>query len=431
MSPAEASRAAAQTDNRDRRNAAALYAVQASGLVIPLATLPYLTRHLGAAAWGQLAAVQSLAAVLSLVVEYGYIFSGARSIAATKDSRSHSEVVRGITSAKLLLTAGLLLLAAVIYVLVPKIRVHPAVYWFGVSSAVAQGYSPLWYFQGKQRLVGAALVEVVARALAAGAVFALVRTSSDAYLVPLSLTIALTTSSGLLNLAMFREVRPGRPAVTHGRQALREGRSLFLFRVSVALYTTANSFLLRLFTGPVAVANFANADKVATAGRSMLMPLSQIVFPKTSALLPNDVAGARRLTERSLVVLTGLATAMGLALLVLAGPATPLVFGPGYEASVGLTRLLALSLPLLAVNQVLGVQWMVPLGMDRAFTSIITAAGVLNVLVVLILVPPFGATGMAWSIVTAELAVALGMHTYLRRAGLALFSRGEATAHAV
>lgn len=118
--------------------------------------------------------------------------------------------------------------------------------------------------------------------------------------------------------------------------------------------------------------------------------------------------------------LVGAGLAFGLAPLII-----PLVFGPGYEPSVSALRILSLSIPFVAVSNVLGLQWMLPLGLDRAFNSIIITAGVLNVLLAVVLIRTFGLTGMAGAVVFSEGFAALAMLVYLAHIGKAPLGRAQ------
>jgi PST family polysaccharide transporter len=86
-----------------------------------------------------------------------------------------------------------------------------------------------------------------------------------------------------------------------------------------------------------------------------------------------------------------------------------ILLGRDYAAAVPVLQLLALLLPIIAVGTVLGIFWALPLGRDRALLLVTAAAGVLNVLLVLMLVPRHGARGMAGAVVAAELLVSASL----------------------
>ena len=63
------------------KNAAALYAIQFAGYIVPLVTLPYLSRVLGPAGFGLLLFSQSFALWASMIIEYGFNLSATRDVA--------------------------------------------------------------------------------------------------------------------------------------------------------------------------------------------------------------------------------------------------------------------------------------------------------------------------------------------------------------
>jgi len=85
-----------------------------------------------------------------------------------------------------------------------------------------------------------------------------------------------------------------------------------------------------------------------------------------------------------------------------------------FDPTVPVLRVLALLLPLIAASNVLGIQWMLPLGLDHVFNRIILAAGVLNLSLAYWLAPRFAEMGMAWAVVIAEAFVTFIMYAYLR-----------------
>lgn len=62
---------------------AAFYAATGAAALLPLASVPYLTRTLGPEAWGELAIAQAVATVLAVLVDYGHAQSATPAIAAT------------------------------------------------------------------------------------------------------------------------------------------------------------------------------------------------------------------------------------------------------------------------------------------------------------------------------------------------------------
>jgi PST family polysaccharide transporter len=395
------------------RNLAALSWIQVASMVIPLITVPVLARRTGPHAWGILAANISLANVFSIVVEFGFSYGGTRDVAGTDDPLARRRVVTAVVGAKCLLVAVLLLLSPALWAAVPVLRASTSTYAWSVLLAVVQGLSVGWYFQAVHKLPYVAIRDLAARIGGTVLVLMVVQHPSQIAWVPAMQALTLAAALAVETRAMLAQTPLQRVRWSDSVAALRRNTLLFLFRGSVTAYTTGTTFLLGLMAAPTAVANYSNADRLCTAVKSFLVPISQVLFPKNVELARRDQAAAQAFLRKVLLIVTGLGVLVGLTLIVIAGPVVRLLFGPQYHATVAPLMILAATVPLVATNSVLGVQWMLPLGLDRAFLVSIVAAAVLNVGLAIWLVPLYGANGMAFSVVMAETVVVAAMLAYL------------------
>jgi PST family polysaccharide transporter len=92
-----------------------------------------------------------------------------------------------------------------------------------------------------------------------------------------------------------------------------------------------------------------------------------------------------------------------------------LLLGKGFSNSIPVLRLLSILPALIAVSNVLGIQWMLPLRLDKEFNTIILSAGALNLILALLLTPRYHQMGMAVSVVFAEMLVTVSIVLFLRR----------------
>ena len=65
------------------------------------------------------------------------------------------------------------------------------------------------------------------------------------------------------------------------------------------------------------------------------------------------------------------------------------------------------------MSNILGIQWMIPLGMDKQFLVIIFFASLINILLIVILGSKFFHVGMALALVLTELIISLFLFTTL------------------
>lgn len=399
------------------QNAIALYWVQFATFVVPLVTLPYLSRVLKPDAFGLVVFTQGISFLLGLVINYGFDATGTREAATNReDRRALAELAARIQGAKLLLI-GLSLLVAVVAVLaVPKLNQHPALLLFAWIAAVGQGFSPGWLFIGLERLRLTSVIQLASRIFSAALTFVVVKGPGDAVWV-LALYAGGTVGASLIvNTMMYRTVPLLRPHWAGSLRALKETWVLFIGLTAVTLYTSANVVLLGLFASNAQVGHFGAAERLVRAALQVLGPVSVAVYPRLAFLHASDEPErARRLAWIAILVLGGLGLLGAVGLAVLAPILIRIIYGPGFGEAVDVLRVLAFIIPLGAVAGALAVGWMLALRMDRRITKVIVRSGVANVLLACVLAPLFGPVGMAVSVVCAELLALGGCLVEIRR----------------
>lgn len=377
-----------------------------AGMVVPLLSIPWLSRALGVEAWGRVIYVQSLSSWMSAIVEYGFALSATRALSRVREDRvqchHHSSAV---LSAKLILATPCIVAYLFCIAWIPSLRADLSLAIAGLILAVVQGLHPLWFFQSIERLGLVTAPDLLLRFLSLGLIVWLVREPAHATRV---LWIQVALQSASTSWGSFQQARfCGGLSLRwrSGLAALREGIGMFFFRASVTLYTSANGFLLGTFSNPVQVAYFGGADRIVKASQSVFSPISMAIYPRINALQEKSPEKANRLTWLAFLVTQAMAWAGGFGLVVLAPWLVPFALGSGYEPVVPVLRSMALLLPLIAASNVFGIQFLLPRRQDGAFNGIIVTAGLINCLLSALIAPRFGAVGMGWTVVFSETLV--------------------------
>ena len=401
------------------RNVAALYGVQFAGYLLPLVTIPYLTRVLGPATWGLVAFSQAFGAYASLAVEFGFDYSATREVAKSRDSKDTlSNLVAGVVGAKVLLAVCAVTLAIVAEKWIPLFRRHAIFFWAAIFWALAQSFSMFWYYQGFERMRFVAVLDVCGRALATAGIFILVRHPSDGWKV-----LGLQGAGALFSVIVatvyvYREVPLRLPSWTLIWETLQMGWNMFVFRGSLSLYSTGNIFILGLFAPAEAVGFYAGAEKISRAFMGLLAPVHQSLYPRFSHLVKNDRPTARRLARLTLLVMSAMGALSSLVVFLAAPRIVRIILGKGFAPTIPVLRIMAALIFLDAVSTMLGMLWMVPLGLDRSFSRIVLAAGILNLALALTLAPHFAQIGVACATVAAEVFGTSTLYVILQRQGL-------------
>jgi PST family polysaccharide transporter len=402
------------------RNIAALYGVRAVDQLLPIVVIPFLARVLGADGWGLVAAAQALAIYGIVTVEYGFELAGTRAVARDRhDPARLAELISGIFATQLLLACAVALGAVAVRWTVPEFQHNPALIWAALAFAVLQGFHPLWFFVGQERIPVIALIGVTAKVIATLVIFGFVRAPEDGWIV----LAAYGGAAGLATLAgytlVLRQVRPGRLNLALIGRTLKLGFSMFLMRVAVLTHTGGNSFLLLLLGAPVQVAFFAAGEKLCRPVATLLHPINVALLPRLSHLADHSPDQGRTLARLAILVMAAVGLSFGLLIGVLAPWLVDLLFGlPQYREAVTVLRVIALIIPMIVLNAALVSQWMVPQKLDRALLVVIVSGSLINLTLALLFAPRYGALGMACVTVAVEGYILCGLLLALGRRGI-------------
>jgi len=409
---------ASEPDSSPLSNAVLLMGGQLLGLAVPLVTIPYLARVLGPDEWGPVLTAQAFGNWLLLLFEFGFELSGTRAIARARVApKQIDDIVHGVQSAKALLVGASVPIVLAIVAALPSVRGRSALFTFALLFAVLRGLSPLWFFQGIERMKAAVAVDSITRAIAALAVFVLVRGPNDGAWVLALQAIFSAVSLVILTMWLYRRVVFRLPVVRAGVSTLRASYNIFACRAWISLYIAGNTLILSAMTGPAVVAFFGGAERIVRAAVNLIAPVTGAYMPRVSYLHASDRDAAGRMIRRLLVGVGLFGLVMSIAAFAGAPVLVAVLLGPEYQQSIPVLRILS-GLPILsAINTVLGLYWALPFGYERTFLFSIVAAAITDVALALVLVPRFGAIGMAVAPVAAEVVVlAMLAIAYSRRA---------------
>ena len=117
---------ASSNNKRVVNNIVMLYIMNIAQLVLPLVTLPYLTRVLSVDGYGVVSYVKSLIVYVTLVIEFGFLYSGTRDVVKAKDDKKQLGLIIGrITVAKILLSFLAFIVLLGMVAVIPILHHHP------------------------------------------------------------------------------------------------------------------------------------------------------------------------------------------------------------------------------------------------------------------------------------------------------------------
>jgi len=210
------------------------------------------------------------------------------------------------------------------------------------------------------------------------------------------------------------------------RSILLGGLPFFAWTVVLLFYWQIDITMIKVMVpndGNAVVGWYAAASRLTNIPLFLPMIVIAALLPALSAERNADSAKFREMVSRSLRLATLVALPAGAAVMVLSYQLTELLhYPPGFEPVTRLLQILALNVPLVAIDMILGTA-LIAAARQRAWTVVGVIAGVFNPLVNLWAIPytqaRFGnaATGAAVVTVATEL-IMFGGALYLRPKGV-------------
>jgi polysaccharide transporter, PST family len=363
------------------QNALWLYGVQIAGYIFPLLTVPYLSRVLNPEKFGLVMYGQSVIWYFITLSEYGFNLTATRSIAVHKsDPAAVSRIFNAVMWTKaMLMGLGFAIMALAVY-LIPRLRAEWALFYISFLTVVGGVLFPLWLYQGLEKLRHVAIRDFAGKLIATILIFVVVNKPDD-YLLAAAVQSGAGVVTGALSLVMvpmlfgIRFRLPDRAAML---ESLREGWPVFLSLAAMTLVFSTNIFVLGLVATPAQLGHYMAAFRLIVAVRAMVGPGVAALFPHISRMAAQPGGNVVGFLRKYWWVLAGPFLLASIVMFAAAEWIVRILFGPQYENTVLLLRILSLSPFLLALSHTFTTNFMLAFGYDRQWMRMIIQATVFN-----------------------------------------------------
>ena len=405
-------------DRQLKTNILSLSVLQVGNYLVPLITLPYLTRVLGVDGFGQVGFATAFTMYFVLFVDWGFNLSSTRDVSVRRaDKIARSIIFWETILARLFLTASSAIVLLILTTCITKLEEHSVLYFMGMLQVLASTISTAFYYQGIEQMGAMALINLAVRLSAVPLLIIFVQKADDVVLAFAVQTSCFFIASLLNFILLLRsgELSWARPSFTSAYKRLVAAFPLFLSSAGTSLYTNSNAVILGFVASEAAVGYFVAGFTLVKAVVGLSAPFAQAVFPRVSHLLSNGESLGFTFIKKmvALQVLLGLFLSIGL--LAFAPWGVSLLYGDAFQETVFVVAWLS-GLPLMVcLASALGMQILVPSGQSQWFAGVLLMCGILNCILLLPLGYAWGAAGAAIVVLCTECGIMVGMAVGVKR----------------
>lgn len=385
-------------------------------LIIPIITIPYVSRTLGATAIGRYSYTQSIVTYFILVGTVGISMYGQRETAYVQDDREkRSTLFWEIIILRAITVSIALAVFYFTYVTHGKNRV---LYAIQIIDIVANVFDISWFFQGVEDFKRLVVRNCMVKLICVAMIFAFIRSPEDLPLYVLCYSLSLIIGNislwfylpkyivkvGFGNIKIFKHLWPA--------------LVLFIPQVATQIYTVLDKTMLGELAKSAAmdqVGYYEQSQKIVRLLLTVVTSLGTVMLPRMASIFARkDIKLLNEYMDKSFKFTYMIAFPMMFGLISISRRFVPVFYGSGYEPVEYILILMSPIILFIGLSNVIGTQYQIPTGKQRDYTLSVAAGAVSNFVLNFLLIPKYNAYGAAVSTVAAELIV-LYVHFYCIR----------------
>lgn len=401
------------------KNYGALTIIQASNFLLPFLTLPFIVRTIGPERFGAINFSIAIVTYFILLINFGFDFTATRRVAQNRqDENLINSLFSQIFYSRVILFALSILLFSMLFVSMPQINQHPIVSIFIFTSCLANVFTPNWLFQGMQIIHKTAVFNFIAKLVFCVSIVFLIRRPDDY----IWYAVMSASSQVVVAIALFFYARKkfgltfNRPDFKAVKSLLTEDKMVFLATLMISFYTTSNTVILGMLGTERDVGLFTAASRVIAVVQSvMLLPMSQALFPHIGSAFGKGRAEGVDEVKRIFPLVMLFTFSMCLFTALCAPLVIHILYGASFGDSIWILRILAISPFVASISNVMGVQTLLNLKLDRVYFSITIVGCLVNILLNMFLIPVLSYYGTALAWICTEVSIMLCLFIVLRR----------------
>ena len=368
--------------------------------MIPIVTIPYLSRVLQPEAVGVLSYSESIVAYFTLFAVLGSAVYAQREIGKVQDDRSERskafweiQIIRTVSSA---VAIG----AYLIYTFV--VQTNLIICLILALEILNVILDINWFFQGLEEFGKTVAVGLIVKILNLIVIFVFVKSPSDLWIYALS-----KCGFGVLGNLSLWLLLPKYLCKTEKIKPFRHLKEILMFFIP-AIATQVYMILDKSMIGWFTVTREENgyyeyAERITRMTITIIAALAAVLIPRVSkAYAEGGIDSVRGIAHKAVTYVWLLALPICLGLLAVADVFVPIFLGDSYAKVVLLVQIFTPLVVFVGMANIIGLAFLIPINKQRVYLVSVVIAAVVNLIMNLILIPRFYSVGAAISSVTAE-----------------------------
>ncbi len=384
-------------------------------LIIPLITTPYLSRVLGAENIGIYSYTLSIATYFVLFGSLGIAMYGQREIAYLQDK----EEERSKAFFEILIIRAITLgISLIIFYCSFVLNGQYAIYYKILTlEIIASALDISWFFQGMEEFKKTVTRNIIIKLISVISIFLFVKSSED--LIIYFIIYVLSNLLGNMSLWLYlpkyikKEYAKKLNIIKHLRPTI----SLFIPQIAIQVYTVLDKTMIGyILKDMTEVGNYEQSQKIIKFSLTIVTSMGTVIIPRiANTYANNDKEEIKKYLERTFNIAWFLGIPIMFGIMAISYKFVPWFLGNDFEKSKILLIVGAPLIMAIGLNNVSGMQYLIPTKQQNIFTKSVVIGAILNFGINLIFIPIFKSIGAIVASVIAETIILIVQLIYIRK----------------
>ncbi len=376
-------------------------------LILPLITVPYVSRVLGSSGVGIYSYTYSIVNYFMLIAMLGINNYGNRTIAKVRDDKEKlSKTFFSIYSIQIIMSI-LMILLYIGYVLLFDNQ-YKVIALIQLIYLISNMLDINWFFFGLEKfkltVTRSTLVKIISLIL----IFIFVKEGNDVSKYTLILSGSTLLSQLLLFPFLKNEIKFIRIKLSDIKKHIKPCLTLFVPVIAISLYKVMDKIML----GNMAIINevgyYEQAEKIIGIPLGIITALGTVMLPRMSNLVAKkDDSKVKEYINKSINFMMFLAFPICFGLIAISNDFIPIFLGQSFNKTSILIYYLSITLIFLSFANVIRTQYLIPKEKDKVYIISVSLGAVINLIGNFILIPRLQSIGACISTILAEFTVML------------------------
>jgi O-antigen/teichoic acid export membrane protein len=380
---------------------------QILNIVLPIITVPYISRVIGADGIGINAYTFSIAQYFILFGTLGIGLYGSRTIAFVRDDEKKLRETFWSIAILQISTTSLAMIIYLVVFLVFDVQ-YKNIYFVQSIGILASSIDITWFFSGLEQFKKTVTRNIVVKILGLASIFIFVKEPADVW----KYALINVASAFLGQLVMWYYIPSIVGRINISKEAvlkhLKPSFSLFIPQIAVQIYIVLDKTMIGMLANKTELGYYENSEKIIKMTIAVVTSLGAVMLPRLSNIFANkDLEKIEEYNIKSFKFVNYLSIPLMFGMSALAFKFAPWFFGIEFKQSSYIMIILSIMIPAIAWSNVTGMQYLLPSGKVNSYTVSVCLGAVVNFVLNLFLISTFKASGAAVATVITEYVVAV------------------------